>query len=354
MTNSTNRASNQKPKRWCSNCKMNNHDTEYCRRISQNPSLPASKKKGRWCDVCRSNTHDTRYCRKLTKLRQVKCDEQEDKDHESHFVFGLDTVSRTQDQQSSDAFLVDSGATVHVITDKTRFIRFNNHFNPANHIIELADGTKCNNLAMGQGDAKVSLTDTNGCQQNIILKNALYVPSFSQNIFSVLAATDNGASVQFGKSSAQLQFHGTAFDIFKDGQLYFLKSSFVSKTSSHTLQEWHIILGHCNKADILKLENSVDGMIITDKSDFDCEVCALGKMTDNRSRKPDETAKQPLDVVHIDLAGPVEPEDTNGMKYSLVCVDSCTNITSVYFIKQKSEQFKHSSNILLTFPLMGR
>ena len=125
MTNSTNRASNQKPKRWCSNCKMNNHDTEYCRRISQNPSLPASKKKGRWCDVCRSNTHDTRYCRKLTKLRQVKCDEQEDKDHESHFVFGLDSVSRTQDQQSSDAFLGDSGATVHVITDKTRFIRLN-------------------------------------------------------------------------------------------------------------------------------------------------------------------------------------------------------------------------------------
>ena len=190
---------------------------------------------------------------------------------------------------------------------------------------------------MGQGDAKVSLTDTNGCQQNIILKNALHVPSFSQNIFSVLAATDNGASLQFGKSSAQLQFHGTAFDIFKDGQLYFLKSSFVSKTSSHTLQEWHIILGHCNKADILKLENSVDGMIITDKSDFDCEVCALGKMTDNRSRKPDETAKQPLDVVHIVLAGPVEPEDTNGMKFSLVCVDSFTNITSVYFIKQKSD-----------------
>ena len=173
---------------------------------------------------------------------------------------------------------------------------------------------------MGQGDARVSLTDTNGCQQNIILKNAPYVPSFSQ----------------FGKSSAQLQFHGTAFDIFKDGQLYFLKSSFVSKTSSHMLQEWHNILGHCNKADILKLENSVDGMIITDKSDFDCEVCALGKMTDNRSRQPYETAKQPLDVVHIDLAGPVEPEDTNGMKYSLVYVDSLANITSVYFTKQKS------------------
>ena len=34
----------QKPKRWCRNCKMNNHDTEYCRRTS-NSSFSVSKNK---------------------------------------------------------------------------------------------------------------------------------------------------------------------------------------------------------------------------------------------------------------------------------------------------------------------
>ena len=63
-------------------------------------------------------------------------------------------------------------------------------------------------------------------------------------------------------------------------------------------------------------------------------------LTDDRSRKPDCSAKKPLDTIHVDLAGPIEPEDKNGMKYSLVCVDSFTNITSVYFLKHKSDAAK--------------
>ena len=180
-------------------------------------------------------------------------------------------------------------------------MNFNDKFNPASHIIELADDTRCANLAEGQGDAKATLTDTNGCQCDIILKNALYVPSFTQNIFSVQAATARGADVKFGKTSAQLQSHGTIFDIKKKGNLYFLNSSKDAKVSYYTLYEWRVILGHCNKADILNLEKHVDGMTVTDRSDFECEVCALGKMTDERSRKPDTSAKKPLDTIHVDL-----------------------------------------------------
>ena len=37
----------------------------------------------------------------------------------------------------------------------------------------------------GKGDASFTLTDKFGVKHDIMLKNALYVPSFSQNIFSV-------------------------------------------------------------------------------------------------------------------------------------------------------------------------
>ena len=56
--------------------------------------------------------------------------------------------------------------------------------------------------------------------------------------------------------------------------------------------DWHVILGHCNTAYVLKLEKCVDGMGITDKTKSDCEVCSLGKMTDSCSRKPDKSAKK--------------------------------------------------------------
>ncbi|GFR58840.1 CCHC-type zinc finger, nucleic acid binding protein a [Elysia marginata] len=143
-------------------------------------------------------------------------------------------------------------------------------------------------------------------------------PHSCRTFFSVRAATHDGADIKFSKSEGELHCRGTTFNIHRDGQLYYLNSTSNSKTASHTLQEWHVILGHCNKADILKLQDKVDGMIISDKSDFDCEVCVLGKMTETRRREPDQTARKPLDVVHVELAGPVDPPNINGMKYSFV------------------------------------
>ena len=37
--------------------------------------------------------------------------------------------------------LVDCGATAHIITDKNKFLRFDDTFNGDKHFMELADGT---------------------------------------------------------------------------------------------------------------------------------------------------------------------------------------------------------------------
>ena len=204
----------------------------------------------------------------------------------------------------------------------------------------MADGTRTNSVVKAQGDAKVVLHDETGCKRSVMLKNALYIPSFEQNIFSVKSAADNGASVNFSKNSAKLTANQTVFNIEKEGQLYFLNTSVKKSTASHTLYEWHILLGHCNKSDLLKLEENCVGMHISDKSDFDCEICTLSKMTDSRSRQPDTSATENFELVHTDLAGPVDPSDINGMNYSLICVDSFSKFASPYFIRQKSDAYK--------------
>ena len=71
---------------------------------------------------------------------------------------------------------------------------------------------------------------------------------------------------------------------------------------THTVHEWHKILGHCNVRDVFK-RGVVEGMKITDKGDFRCDVCVMGKMSQHRSREPDERATCPLELVHCDLAG---------------------------------------------------
>ncbi len=59
--------------------------------------------------------------------------------------------------------------------------------------------------------------------------------------------------------------------------------------------------------DVMKLESVVDGMKISSKNVSDCTVCIRGKMTNERSRLPDVRAKAPLELVHSDLVGPMDP-----------------------------------------------
>ena len=109
--------------------------------------------------------------------------------------------------------------------------------------------------------------------------DVLYAPSYPQNIFSVRAAAEKGASVMLNANDGVLIHNdGVRFPIHTFGRLYYLN---LCKDAVHscqpsppirssTLKEWHKILGHTNKADVLKLEAVVDDMKITSKDDFEC------------------------------------------------------------------------------------
>ena len=182
--------------------------------------------------------------------------------------------------------LVDCGATAHILTEKSKFTSFEQNFDVNNHCIELADGS--NGIVQGRGTAKVCVQSSDGEPREVSLENVLYIPLYRHNIFSILAATEKGATANFRPTSAELVApNGTTFDIRKSGELYYLNSVANHTGESHTLKEWHMISGHCNVKDVIKLETVVEGMKISDKSDFQCDVCTMSKMTQSFSRETD-------------------------------------------------------------------
>ena len=324
----------------CYKCKKPGHK-------SNDPVCPAyHTRERRWCSVCRSDTHNTDNCRKKksasgykSDAAKVALDDFAEPDHT--FCFHLSDVSSKVKSSESTPLLVDCGCTSHIITDKGKFCSFDPNFKPDDHYLELADGSVQNNIALGRGSAFVKLTDSNGQIHECKLDNALYVPSFQTDIFSVRAATDKGAKFTFSKENSQMACGETQFSIHKEGRLYFIYQATVvdkvSQSPSHSLTEWHSILGHCNHSDILKLEPHVKGMHITDDVIEDCDVCIKGKMTQSFNRKPDERATEPLQLVHCDLAGPITPAALEGFKYALVCVCDFTGCAITYFLKHKSD-----------------
>ena len=95
-------------------------------------------------------------------------------------------------------------------------------------------------------------------------------------ISSVQATTQNGEKTNFNGSSANLIIlNGTCFPIKQQGRLYYPYKNSVNDICSETLEMWHKVLGHCNFANVKKLEVVVQGIITPDSFKFDCKTFIL-------------------------------------------------------------------------------
>lgn len=83
-----------------------------------------------------------------------------------------------------------------------------------------------------------------------------------------------------------------------------------------------------------------------DKSNLNCEVCTQGKFVQGRNREPDTRAMAALELVHTDLAGPIDPVAKDGFKYALAFTDDYSGSLFVYFLKAKSDTVKATEKFL--------
>ena len=139
--------------------------------------------------------------------------------NEHSFAFKAATVKQVM---CVKGLLVDTGATTHIVRERSKFIQFDNRFVPEEHTIEFADGSK-SHVAAQRGVAVMQLHDSNGRTCSAKLKHALYVPSYPCDILSVHQTVQNGCSVMFEGGRTVLKTNDrTVFDINKVGKLYYL------------------------------------------------------------------------------------------------------------------------------------
>ena len=209
----------------CYKCGTEGHKSNVC---TSNKSGGFTNTLNKWCKGCKSSTHTTENCRKLLKIKKMQ-DENVTSTHNANgdssnnsfvFMVNQDNVNGVKNDHS-DSFLVDCGATSHIVTNDACFINIDQNFNPNEHYIELADGSKSNNIALKRGEVRIFLQDNKGNLNNIILQNVLYIPSYPQNIFSVQSATARGAIIHFQPNSAELIANNSIFNITEKGKIIF-------------------------------------------------------------------------------------------------------------------------------------
>ncbi|GKE49544.1 putative ribonuclease H-like domain-containing protein, partial [Tanacetum coccineum] len=117
----------------------------------------------------------------------------------------------------------------------------------------------------------------------------------------------------------------------------------VAKASEDEAILWHRRLGHMNFKNINKLvKNSlVRGLPSkTFKHDHSCLACRNGKQHKASCKKLEEkTVRKPLELLHMDLFGPISVASLNRKKYCLVVTNDCSRFSWVFFLVYKDETY---------------
>ena len=315
-----------------------------------NTSRKPRKKKtfgSKWCEYHKSRTHSAQECFDKDKHKsqqvnnvlepEVNFNVQHTRvEHEFNFHVQEEKAEMVLEDRS-DLILVDSGCTSHIEKNKSMFVDLQS----ANTPICLADGHKATDAVKGVGATRSSVKDVNGEDVKINLHQALFIPEFKENIISVSKTVKNGHSVVFSPEGSFIHLkNGQKLNIIQRNNLFYIKRNLSSEKCAvikDSLHHWHLKLGHCNVADLKKLPRLVEGMTISDFSDFECETCIRGKMTNPVSKTPRERATNILDLVHTDVVGPITPMSKEKFRYSINFVDDSSGLVRVYLLKQKCD-----------------
>ncbi|XP_035838242.1 uncharacterized protein LOC118485855 [Helianthus annuus] len=188
-------------------------------------------------------------------------------------------------------------------------------------------------------------------------ENVNYVPELKHNLLSISQICDRGNLVHFTKKGCHVLKPGIVIpeDWFlmtaeRKGNAYVIDMNkkpceeitcLFSKISEHDGLLWHRRLGHVNMKNLNRLAK---GQLVRDLpiKDFmsveKCVACAKGKAHRKPHKaKPAPSTKAVLELLHMDLFGPVNVLSIGKKAYCLVIVDDYSRYTWVYFLSHKNE-----------------
>ena len=313
-----------KPKGDCFVCGYPGHFAKQC-----------SKRSSAFCSKCKKRGHLPKACRSSSKPTTKP---NSFSSYSQCMNSGTEASSGTG---KPNHLIIDTGCTDHIVTQKELF----ENLQPCS-IRNVKDPKGNLTPVEGVGDVPVKLHLKDGKEEEMILRNFLYVPTYEVNLLSVNRSIKFGHKFIFNESKAKLMLnHGPQVDLTEENGLFYLKITFQGSSASHPttcntskatikgdINLWHQRLGHLNKDDVKRTIGCEDNLKEV------CETCALGKQTSKPVPKETQNKSQkPLELVYSDILGPFEVPSLNGSRYAITFVDEYSKYSVVKFMSKKSE-----------------
>ena len=234
------------------------------------------------------------------------------------------------------SWVFDTAATAHFCNNKNLFLTFE----PVTNMqMSLAVGVKQSSVE-GKGTIHFYVKKKNGNYNEIILKDVLYNPKLRRNLLSGVKLEKLGVNF-VGSRGKVLVYDKNWYQLFfakRYNDLYFLKpskykcrrnDSLVNVTAnqaekSNINELWHERFCHVNSEYLIATSrnNSANGIPDLSKLTEDCIPCKLAE-SKRESFKPIDKirSKRALELLHMDLCGPLPVVSHGGSRYFLSIID---------------------------------
>ncbi|XP_073020065.1 uncharacterized protein [Primulina eburnea] len=235
---------------------------------------------------------------------------------------------------TTDHWYFDSGSSRHMTGSKE-------------HVIDYVE-QNCGRVTYGGGaKGKIvgkGILNVEGLPK---LHNVLHVEGLNSNLISISQLCDDNLLVKFDKHTCEV-FDETNLCIMtgtrsSDNCYQIGEELSCQRVKITELDLWHQKLGHANFKTMKNLSkyDAVRGMPnLSSGIPYVCGDCQKGKQTRvSYPVLPTSGTTCCLELLHMDLMGPMEVESFGGKKYSFVCVDDFSRYSWVMFIREKSNTF---------------
>src|SRR6202453_2326768 len=237
-------------------------------------------------------------------------------------------------------WMMDSGATHHITPHLSDF----KDYTPCQGAVHLGDKSTISQVGVGSVVFNTSLGIP------ITLSNVLHIPSVRTRFLSMRALAQKGVEISFVKDSFKVVVNQHCFAKgYLEDNLYWLDVSSIGtlasiKKSTTSLDVWHQRMGHISYAALKSYgPSALTGMDLDSSTSAPtvCRGCAVAKST----RQPFSPSKtkwttEILQVVHSDLAGPLQTRSIQGSTYIATFIDDHSKHAILYFLKSKDQLFE--------------
>jgi hypothetical protein len=193
-----------------------------------------------------------------------------------------------------------------------------------------------------------------GKTHSFVIEDVLLFDGLKHNLLSISQFCDKGYNVIFKSIMCIIVNeidNQVLFVAFRNENVYTIDLDNMTSKESICLAAinennwlWYRRLGHVNMELLSKLSklDLVKGLPITKfVKDKICDACQLGKQTKSSFKKKKVISiSRPLELLHMDLFGPIRTASLSDKLYAFVIVDDYSRYTCVLFFAHKNKAHK--------------